>query len=213
MVNAFLFLSSAFYLIELCFVVSFEKMPTSNPVYQPTTVTYERHSPDNRKEWPSNYITERIIPSCYQKPYLQRLLLISSILLAILGLSLAIYALVNDVNTHKDDPENEPMPTFDDNSEEDFEKEDAPDGRGDGSHDHQMNVVLGSIGICLVLIALVMYVMFLKLRGMLCRGLLPTHHSPARLAVNVPPRQQVHGDGSPTAVSYKGVQVISSHFH
>ena len=182
-------------------------MPTSNPVYQPTTVTYERHNTE-RKEWSSNYITERVIPSCYQKPYLQRLLLVSTILLAILGLGLAIYALVNDVNTHKDDPENEPMPTFDDNSDEEFEQENAPDSK-DGSHDHQSNVILGSIGICLILIALVMYVMFLQLRGM-CRGLLPTHHSSPRSAGNLPPRQPV--DGSPTAVSYKGVQVSQLSF-
>ncbi len=177
-------------------------MPTSNPVYQPTTVTYERH----KDGWSSNYITERMIPSCYQKPYLQRLLLVSTILMAILGLGLAIYALVNDVNTHKDDPDAEPsMPVFDDNSEEDFEREDAT--RDDGSHDHQTNVVLGSVGICLILISLMMYLAFLQLRGM-CRGLLPQHHSP-RSTGNLPPRQQVHSnDGSPTAVSYKGVQVI-----
>ena len=95
----------------------------SNPVYQPTTtVTYERH-----KEWSTNYITERVIPSCYQKPYLQRLLLVGAILLAILGLGLAIYALVNDVNTHKDEPSDiESTPTFDDNSDENFEQEEVP---------------------------------------------------------------------------------------
>jgi len=145
-------------------------MPTSNPVYQPTTVTYERH-----KEWSSNYITERVIPNCYQKPYLQRLLLVGAIMLAMIGLGMAIYALVNDVNTHKDEPEGPPV--FEDNSEEDFEKEETSDSNEPGSHDHATNVVLGSIGITLILVSLVMYVMFLKLRGM-CRGLLPHHHSP-----------------------------------
>lgn len=165
-------------------------MPTTNPVYQPTTVTYERH-----KEWSSNYI-ERMIPGCYQKPYLQRLLLVGAALFAMLGLGLAIYALVNDMNTHTDE---DPMSTFSDNSSEDYEREETPDA---GDHDHQMNVVLGSVGICLVLIGLVMYLLFLKLRGMCCRG--PQHQ---RATVGAAPLQ-VHADGSPaTAVSYKEVQV------
>ena len=176
-------------------------MPTSNPVYQPTTVTYERH-----KEWSSNYITERVIPNCYQKPYLQRLLLVGAIMLAMVGLGLAIYALVNDVNTHKDEPEGPPV--FEDNSEEDFEKEETSDSNEPGSHDHATNVVLGSLGITLILVSLVMYVMFLKLRGM-CRGLLPHHHSP-RSAGNMHSSggQPIHNDSDhPTVVSYKGVQV------
>jgi len=175
-------------------------MPTSNPVYQPTTVTYERH-----KEWSSNYITERVIPNCYQKPYLQRLLLVGAIMLAMVGLGLAIYALVNDVNTHKDEPEGPPV--FEDNSEEDFEKEETSDSNEPGSHDHATNVVLGSIGITLILVSLVMYVMFLKLRGM-CRGLLPHHHS-HRSAGNMHSSggQAIHNESDhPTVVSYKGVQ-------
>ena len=177
-------------------------MPSSNPVYQPTTVTYERH-----KEWSTNYITERVIPGCYQKPHLQRLLLVGAILLAILGLGLAIYALVNDVNTHKDESSDvEPMPTFDDNSDENIEQEEVPE-TNDASHDHETNVILGSIGICLILISLVMYVVFLKLKGM-CRGFLPQHHSPRSANLNTSGGQPVHSETShQTAISYKGVQV------
>lgn len=176
-------------------------MPSSNPVYQPTTVTYERH-----KEWSTNYITERVIPGCYQKPHLQRLLLVGAILLAILGLGLAIYALVNDVNTHKDESSDvEPMPTFDDNSDENIEQEEVPE-TNDASHDHETNVILGSIGICLILISLVMYVVFLKLKGM-CRGFLPQHHSPRSANLNTSGGQPVHSETShQTAISYKGVQ-------
>jgi hypothetical protein len=175
-------------------------MPSSNPVYQPTTVTYERH-----KEWSTNYITERVIPGCYQKPHLQRLLLAGAILLAILGLGLAIYALVNDVNTHKDESDIEPMPTFDDNSEENIEQEEVPET--DANHDHETNVILGSIGICLILISLVMYVVFLKLKGM-CRGFLPQHHNPRAGNLNTSGGQPVHSEAShQSAISYKGVQV------
>lgn len=180
-------------------------MPSSNPVYQPTTVTYERH-----KEWSTNYITERVIPSCYQKPYLQRLLLIGAILLAILGLGLAIYALVNDVNTHKDEPsiDNEPIPTFDYNSEENAEQEEIPESNEtDTNHDHETNVILGSVGICLILISLVMYVVFLQLKGM-CRGFLPQHHSQRAGNLGASGSQPVHSETShQAAISYKGVQV------
>ncbi|XP_032794555.1 uncharacterized protein LOC116931135 isoform X1 [Daphnia magna] len=175
-------------------------MPSSNPVYQPTTVTYERH-----KEWSTSYITERVFPGCYQKPHLQRLLLVGAILLAILGLGLAIYALVNDVNTHKDESADvELMPTFDDNSDENIEQEEVPETNE--SHDHETNVILGSIGICLILISLVMYVVFLQLKGM-CRGILPQHHSQRSGNLNTSAGQPVHSETShQTAISYKGVQ-------
>lgn len=181
------------------------KMPSSNPVYQPTTVTYERH-----KEWSTNYITERVIPGCYQKPYLQRLLLVGAILLAILGLGLAIYALVNDVNTHKDEgPEDEPIPIFSENSDENMEQEEVPN-ETDSSHDHETNVILGSIGICLILISLVMYLVFLQLKGM-CHGLLPQHHNPRVANLNAPGPQPVHSEPThQSAISYKGVQVLLS---
>ncbi len=178
-------------------------MPSSNPVYQPTTVTYERH-----KEWSTNYITERVIPGCYQKPYLQRLLLAGAVLLAILGLGLAIYALVNDVNTHKDETSDiESSPTFDDNSDENFEQEEVPANESEDSHDHETNVILGSIGICLILISLVLYVVFLQLKGM-CRGLLPQHHNTRSGNLSASGGQPVHNESShQTAISYKGVQV------
>ena len=178
-------------------------MPSSNPVNQPTTVTYER-----QKEWSTNYITERVIPGCYQKPYLQRLLLVGAILLAILGLGLAIYALVNDVNTHKDESSDiEATPTFEDNSDENFEQEEVPANESEDNHDHETNVILGSIGICLILISLVLYVVFLQLKGM-CRGLLPQHHNVRAGNLNVSGGQPVHSEPShQTAISYKGVQV------
>lgn len=177
-------------------------MPSSNPVYQPTTVTYERH-----KEWSTNYITERVIPSCYEKPYLQRLLLVGAILLAILGLGLAIFALVDDVNTHKDKTSDvEPTPTFYDYSEENTEQEEVPN-ETDPNHNHETNVVLGSIGICLILISLVMYLVFLQLKGM-CRGCLPQHHNPRVGHMNASGGAPVHSESShQTAISYKGVQV------
>lgn len=178
-------------------------MPSSNPVYQPTTVTYERH-----KEWSTNYITERVIPSCYQKPYLQRLLLVSAILLAILGLGLAIYALVNDVNTHKESDPFDIDPTTSFDSDENTEQEEVPEANeNDAAHDHETNVVLGSIGICLILISLVLYVVFLQLKGM-CRSLLPQHHAQRSGNLSVSGGQQIHSESShQAAISYKGVQV------
>ena len=92
-------------------------MPSSNPVYQPTTttVTYERH-----KEWSANYLTDTVIPNCHQKPCLQRLLLFGAIILAIVGLGLAVYALIADANAHKEDAADVDL-SLDDNSDENEE--------------------------------------------------------------------------------------------
>lgn len=180
-------------------------MPSTNPVYQPTTVNYERH-----KEWTTNnYLTERVIPSCHQKPYLQRLLLIGAVILAIIGLSLAIYALVNDSDAHKDDPldtfANEPKPKFDDNSSEDFDEEeyDASSDNKEDDHNHERNVVLGSVGVCLILLSLAMYVGFLYLRGMF-KGLIPLQN-PTHLH-QAGPSSHGHESGHQSSISYKGVQ-------
>lgn len=190
-------------------------MPSTNPVYQPTTVNYERH-----KEWTANnYFTERVIPNCHQKPYLQRLLLIGAVILAIIGLSLSIYALVNDSNTHKDDPldvfANEPIPTFNDNSSEEeydtpIDSEDSEaisDNKEDEhKHDHERNIVLGSVGICLILLSLVMYVGFLHLRGMF-QGLLPLQNQRSATHLHqAGPSAHSHESGHQSSISYKGVQ-------
>jgi len=184
-------------------------MPSTNPVYQPTTVNYERH-----KEWTTNnYLTERVIPSCHQKPYLQRLLLIGAVILAIIGMSLAIYALVNDSNAHKDEPldiyANEPKPKFDDNSSEEVEEEeyDTSSDNKEDTHNHERNVVLGSVGVCLILLSLGMYVGFLHLRGMF-KGLIPLQN-PAHLH-QTGASSHGHESGHQSSISYKGVQVIIS---
>lgn len=180
-------------------------MPSTNPVYQPTTVTYERH-----KEWSTSYITERVIPGCYQRPQLHRLLLISAILLAMLGLGLAVYALVNDVNTHKEEEDSIfDTPKFDKDSEENIDYETfSPSSDEDPTdHDHETNVILGSIGIALILVSLVMYVVYLQLKGM-CQSILPRHISSR--AGNLDGAEAAgHSESSlPTAVTYKGIQVI-----
>ena len=184
------------------------EMPSTNPVYQPTTVNYERH-----KEWPANYLTDRVIPNCHQKPYLQRLLLIGAILFAIVGLSLAIYALVNDAHTHKEESADvDAPPTFDDNSEEETMETEVPDTADAANiHDHETNVVLGSVGICLILISLAMYIGFLHLRGM-CQGLLPLHtsRSGTQLHQGGPSSLHSHSETGPSGISYKGVQVIKA---
>lgn len=181
-------------------------MPSSNPVYQPTTVTYERH-----KEWSTSYITERVIPGCYQRPQLHRLLLVSCILLAILGLGLAVFALVNDVTTHKEEDDSGfDNPKFDNNSEENFDYETIGSSTSDdeASHNHDMNVIMGSIGIALILISLVMYVVYLQLKGM-CRGMLP-YHAASRPGNLDGAEQTGHSESSiPTAVTYKEVQVTN----
>ena len=188
-------------------------MPSSNPVYQPTTVTYERH-----KE--SNYLTDTVIPNCHQKPALQRLLLVGAIFLAAVGLSLTIYALVNDVNTHVDareDAERDGKPVFDPSreesptsSEEETEIEVAASDEA-VAHNHELNVVLGSVGICLVLLSLGMYVCFLRVRGV-CTGLLSC--PPLTRSGHSRGSNQESGDvenhaesGHAVAVSYKEVQV------
>jgi len=195
-------------------------MPSTNPVYQPTTVNYERH-----KEWTANnYLTERVIPNCHQKPYLQRLLLIGSVILAVIGLSLAIYALVSDSNAHRDDAfenfEKEPMPKFDDNSSEETANDYDPPasensgkitddfGSGDSvepepDHDHEKNIVLGSVGIILVLVSLGMYVGFLYLRGMF-KGLLPLQSGAGLHQAG--PSSHSNESGHQSSISYKGVQ-------
>ena len=199
-------------------------MPSTNPVYQPTTVNYERH-----KEWTANnYLTERVIPNCHQKPYLQRLLLIGSVILAVIGLSLAIYALVSDSNAHRDDAfenfEKEPMPKFDDNSSEETANDYDPPasensgkitddfGSGDSvepepDHDHEKNIVLGSVGIILVLVSLGMYVGFLYLRGMF-KGLLPLQSGAGLHQAG--PSSHSNESGHQSSISYKGVQVINN---
>jgi len=179
-------------------------MPSTNPVYQPTTVNYERH-----KEWTANnYLTERVLPNCHSKPYLQRLLLIGAVILAIIGLSLAIYALVNDSNAHKNDSldsyANEPKPKFDDNSSEEIDEEyDASSDKGEDDHNHERNVVLGSVGVCLILLSLGMYVGFLHLRGMF-KGMMPLQN-PTHLH-QAGASSHGHESGHQSSISYKGVQ-------
>ena len=133
-------------------------MPSSNPVYQPTTttVTYERH-----KEWSANYLTDTVIPNCHQKPCLQRLLLFGAIILAIVGLGLAVYALI--ANAHKEDAADVDL-SLDDNSDENEENAESESFDQNDNHDHETNVVLGSVGICLVLLSLGMYICFLQIR-------------------------------------------------
>lgn len=184
-------------------------MPSSSPVYQPTTVTYERH-----KEWSNNYLTDTVLPNCRQKPFLQRLLLISSVLLVILGLGLAVFALVSEINTHHEDsgelpdslkPVDEDKETH--SSEENSETEIPPVSGGDGPHDHETNVVVGCVGICLVLLGFGLYIAFLHIKGA-CVGLIPSrsgHHS-----VPIQPESAAGADAADTGITYKGVQESTS---
>jgi len=125
-----------------------------------------------------------------------------------LGLGLAVYALVNDVNTHKEEGDSVfDKPTFEENSEENFDFENTPaeSSEEDVNHDHETNVILGSIGIALILVSLVMYVVYLQLKGM-CRSLLPRHVS-SRSGNMDGAEAAAHSETSlPTAVTYKGVQ-------
>ena len=192
----------------LMIAVSPAGMPSSSPVYQPTTVTYERH-----KEWSNNYLTDTVLPNCRQKPFLQRLLLISSVLLVILGLGLAVFALVSEINTHHEDsgelpdslkPVDEDKETH--SSEENSETEIPPASGGDGSHDHETNVVVGCVGICLVLLGFGLYIAFLHVKGA-CVGLIPSRSG--HRSVPIQPESAAGADAGDTGITYKGVQVIT----
>lgn len=125
-----------------------------------------------------------------------------------LGLGLAVYALVNDVHTHKEEDDSGfDNPKFEENSEENFDFESTSQSIDeDVAHNHDTNVILGSIGIALVLVSLVMYVVYLQLKGM-CRSLLPRHVSSRSANMNGG-EPGAHSESSlPTAVTYKGVQV------
>jgi len=185
-------------------------MPSSNPVYQPTTttVTYERH-----KEWSGSYLTETVTANCNQKPYLQRLLLVGSILLIIVGLLMSIYALVAETNANKEDAALDAADvdlSLDDSDEENSESE--MDGSTNEDHnenpDHGVNMVLGSLGISLIILGLGMYFCFLKIRGM-WKGLhmLPNSSAGAQ-CLEEPDRDEESGHAE--AISYKGVQEANS---
>ena len=183
-------------------------MPSSNPVYQPTTttVTYERH-----KEWSANYLTDTVIPNCHQKPCLQRLLLFGAIILAIVGLGLAVYALIADANAHKEDAADVDL-SLDDNSDENEENAESESFDQNDNHDHETNVVLGSVGICLVLLSLGMYICFLQIRGV-CKGFHMVTNPIARSAhcsQNLGESTN-HAESGISSVTYKGVQVDTCH--